>query len=615
MTVSWQAVELAAAYEVWFGTTDNPSQAQKWGGDIVDLSTVIAGLTNGTTYFVWIKAKNIVGSSGFSPSASAKLIGSMGAVTVNAGDQRLSLSWTAVAGADQYEVYYSTSNTRPDSPAQTVSTTTATISGLTNGTIYYIWVKGKNTNAESNVSVAASGKPLGTPGTPTVISDFRSFTVTWAAVAGADQYEVYYGTGTPTTLATTTTETTATINGLIGGTTYQVRLRAKNTNGVSDHGPIASGVPNNVRSPGLYRGDEKIGDQNLTTALSWISANVVSGDDYYIVLGADESVDPIHLDYSSKTVGITLLGYGHERKITLASNGSMFTIHPSVTLTLDENISLIGRSVNTGPLVHVYNNSTIYNNSTLIMNAGAKIDGNTSSAGGGGISVSTRGTFIMNGGEISGNTASSAASSGGGIYSWGTFTMNGGKISGNTADSGGGISSHGTFTMNGGKISGNTSEYYGGGIYCMGTGTINGGTISGNTVVNSSYNNLMPRYGGGGVCVDNGLFTMHGGIISGNTASGLGGGGGVSLNSVYSIFRKLPPNGDGQNSGIIYGFEITGVDLDGVPLKNTADYGPAIYRHLTPNFLYRNTTAGETDYIDTSTGRGLSANGEPPFGQ
>jgi hypothetical protein len=29
----------------------------------------------------------------------------------------------------------------------------------------------------------------------------------------------------------------------------------------------------------------------------------------------------------------------------------------------------------------------------------------------------------------------------------------------------------------------------------------------------------------------------------------------------------------------------------------------------------RNTTAGQTDHIDSTTGRGLSANGNAPFGE
>jgi hypothetical protein len=83
--------------------------------------------------------------------------------------------------------------------------------------------------------------------------------------------------------------------------------------------------------------------------------------------------------------------------------------------------------------------------------------------------------------------------------------------------------------------------------------------------------------------------------------------------SVSGIFRKTPGVGD-NNSGIIYGSEATGVDADGVPLKNTgAAGGDAVYLYLST--LKRNTTAGQTDYIDASTGQGLSESGEAPFWQ
>ena len=101
---------------------------------------------------------------------------------------------------------------------------------------------------------------------------------------------------------------------------------------------------------------------------------------------------------------------------------------------------------------------------------------------------------------------------------------------------------------------------------------------------------------------------MYGGTISGNTARD--GGGGVY--SSYEIFKKLPPIGGGQNSGIIYGYEATGVDENGLPLRNTGS-SPAIY--INGAGLRRDTTAWETDHIDSETGRGLSANGNPPFGQ
>jgi hypothetical protein len=623
LVVNWLAVEGAISYEIWMGTTINQTSAEKYGNDVPSPSGTITSLTNGATYYIWIKAKNNIGTSGFSPEASGKPIANMGAVTLVSGNGQLTASWSTVVGADQYEVYYSTNNSIPTIPAQTVSTTTVTISGLANGTTYYVWVRGKNTTGAGSASTVVNGNPLGTPGAPTVSPAYKQLLVTWTAVPGADEYEVYYGTGTtPTTLATTTTGNTATITGLTNGTTYYVRLRAKNTNGISDYGPNASNSPS--VTPGLYRGAEKIGTQNLSASLSYISSNAVSGNDFYIVLGANESVSPMNLSYSGKTVGITLIGYGGERTITLSSNGSLFTINAGITLTLDENITLVGQSTNNASLVYL-------NSGKLVINDGVKISGNTSSGDGGGIYVNSSGTLTMYGGIISGNTA---GTSGGGIaVQGGTVTIHSGVISENTASSahGGGIAVNngGTITMNGGKINGNTAVgWHGGGIFVgSGTVTINGGEISGNTaiaygggisvpnesgtvIINSGTisGNTATNYSGGGINVQGGTVTMYGGTISGNTANSSGGGIYVSSGT----FRKLP-SGNGQNSGIIYGNEETGVDAGGVPLKNTSgnSSGHAVYS----SSARRNTTAGQTDQIDTTTGRGLSTSGNPPYGQ
>jgi formylglycine-generating enzyme required for sulfatase activity len=70
LAVSWTVVDGATAYEVWSGTTNNSASAAKYGADITGLSTTINSLNNGTTYYVWVKAKNSAGTSGFSPVAS-----------------------------------------------------------------------------------------------------------------------------------------------------------------------------------------------------------------------------------------------------------------------------------------------------------------------------------------------------------------------------------------------------------------------------------------------------------------------------------------------------------------------------------------------------------------
>jgi fibronectin type 3 domain-containing protein len=624
LEVSWASITGADQYEVFYstGATIPVSAAQIETGT----SATISGLTNGTTYNVWIRGKNSTGSGAVSPGASAKPIGNIGAVTLSLGNGQLTASWAAVAGASQYEVYMDTNPSIPAGATQTIPATSVTMPGLTNGTTYYIWVKPKNESGTGAESTAVSGKPLGTPGAPTIIAGIGELTVSWSAVAGATDYEVYYGmTSTPTTPGTTVSGTSTTITGLTNETLYHVRLKARNSTGTSVYGAAASGTPSMT---GLYDGvvdtAHKIGSQNLASALTYLSipANVQTGHEYFIVLGANESASNIILSYPGKTVGITIVGLDVERTISSSANSILFSVGSGVTLTLDDKITLVGRSINSVCLVGV-------SGGTLVMNNGAKITGNSSSSSnssnrGGGVNVNS-GIFTMNGGTISGNTASYALAAspytggGGGVYvSGGTFTMEGGTINGNTASgsgSGGGSSSGGgggvyvnggTFTMEGGTISGNTAidgVTGGGSVYVRsGNFTMKGGTISGNTAYCSGNGVGGSGSGAGGVYVYSGAFTMEGGTISGNTVSGNG-----SVSGVYvrgGTFRKTP--GGGSNSGIIYGSEASGTDANGVPLKNT---GHSIFATSK-----RTTTADQTDYIDTSTGQGLSASGDPPFG-
>jgi hypothetical protein len=97
-------------------------------------------------------------------------------------------------------------------------------------------------------------------------------------------------------------------------------------------------------------------------------------------------------------------------------------------------------------------------------------------------------------------------------------------LTGGSADSGGGVLvSNGSFTMSGGTIGGNTATGDGGGgVYLIDASSfaMSGGAISGNTAAN-----------GGGVCFNSsGSFTMSGGTISDNTAT-TGDGGGVNVSS------------------------------------------------------------------------------------
>ena len=210
-------------------------------------------------------------------------------------------------------------------------------------------------------------------------------------------------------------------------------------------------------------------------------------------------------------------------KISIASspNGSLFeisgTVGTAAKLTLDNGITLEGKTNNTFPLVNV--------SGTLIMNTGSKITGNyhtlnnNSNYEGGGVYVNTSGNFTMNGGEIFDNQRTQPSYYGGGVYVNGTFNMNDGSIYNNSAFYGGGVYVRGTsanaanFTMSG---TGPT-------IYSN-TATASGGTGGGGVYV-YSYGNFELQsgavkanvYGNTGTDVINNGGTISGGDTTPDT--------------------------------------------------------------------------------------------------
>ena len=82
---------------------------------------------------------------------------------VSDGSPFLEVSWTAVSGSGIiYTVRYSTSSgttTEPPSEASTISGitgTSTTLSGLTQGTVYYIWVAAVSSDGQGPYSTRVS---------------------------------------------------------------------------------------------------------------------------------------------------------------------------------------------------------------------------------------------------------------------------------------------------------------------------------------------------------------------------------------------------------------------------------------------------------------------------
>ena len=196
---------------------------------------------------------------------------------------------------------------------------------------------------------------------------------------------------------------------------------------------------------------------------------------------------------------------------------------------------------------------TVGTGGTLNITTGATIQNNKMSSGnGGGIAVSGGGTVNMDGGSI---TNCQGKSSGGGIYIQnGTFNMSGGTIDNcfatyqDSSTWGGGgvtIGSKGIFNMSGNATIQNCRARIGGSVYVDG-GTFNmsGGKILKNTAEGSKSGNA---WGGGGVFVTSSstnIFKLTGGYIQNNNvedtyANSPAGGISVQGGTFYCVINNI----------------------------------------------------------------------------
>ncbi len=118
---------------------------------------------------------------------SSNIPAAPGAATVTAADGQLSLSWTAVTGALSYEVWNGTATSSGSAVkfGDDTALTSVVITGLANGTTYYIWLKSKNYSGTSSFGEIAVG-------TPTKASSWK---YTTQLSSGTDQHSMASNNG------------------------------------------------------------------------------------------------------------------------------------------------------------------------------------------------------------------------------------------------------------------------------------------------------------------------------------------------------------------------------------------------------------------------------------
>jgi hypothetical protein len=234
--LAWSSASGATSYDVYFGTSSSPSYVTNTGS-----LTYSPGMTNGTTYYWKIVARNSTGTTSSStwsfttvaaasgpgaPTLSSPSNGATGVATT------VTLSWSAGSGATSHMLYFGTTN---PPPALDYAGTSYTVGNLSSGTTYYWYVLARNASGTAASatrsfttaqSTSLSAPSLTSPGNgATGVSPSAS--LNWSAATGALSYDVYFGSTNPPPLANNTTGLTYSPSGLVMGSTYYWKVIAK----------------------------------------------------------------------------------------------------------------------------------------------------------------------------------------------------------------------------------------------------------------------------------------------------------------------------------------------------------------------------------------------------
>mgnify|MGYP005945932117 CR=1 FL=1 len=426
--------------------------------------------------------------------------------------------------------------------------------------------------------------------------------------------------------------------------------------------PKIDGVTVTYTIPSLEATDDKV--SNAEGALSLQQA-VDQANGTPVTIEKDIRLDePVRIAAGQRveiTANVNCNIFGNKDK----NLTNLFVVEPGGELSLTGALTLGGWN-NTGSILVNHGKTTIDGNvviekSTLEGNDVGVIEDNGSSAElilengtiqnhkiRGALSASIRVTegasFTMNGGTIQNNIAntSSSDSSSPAVLLLGasTFTMNRGSICNNSGQCGTAVyltassnAAKARFTMNGGSLSNNESRSYTpnstptGAVFVKYSAefVLNDGTITGNCAHDGA---------GGGVAVMDELpteehgtaFTMNGGTISNNTASGYrcSGGGIYSCSNYVSLLGGRIENNSAYDGGGVYSEGNTDIYTtlhiqNALITGNTADQGGGLWFCPTGDaklymqdgaVIYGNTAASAgDDFASPEVATGAGGNG------
>lgn len=243
VSLSWSSSSEVDRYEIfWDINSDVDTNAQKLS--CTGTTFKHENVTNGTTYYYKVRAKNSAGVSDLSKEVNATPFDTTTVITipqkltVSSSNKKLSLGWDEVGNATGYNLYWSDSPgiLKSNSTKIPLSTNSYVHSNVTNGKSYYYRVSATTSKGESDLSSEVTGVPQESSIESAIIEDIlmksgpSSVSFTWKKVEGATSYNVYRSTEEFFTkeegIKESVTSNSYTHSGIKDTTTYFYRISA-----------------------------------------------------------------------------------------------------------------------------------------------------------------------------------------------------------------------------------------------------------------------------------------------------------------------------------------------------------------------------------------------------
>lgn len=250
-TINWAPTTANGSPVTGYTVTSSPG-TKTCATNASTTTCTVDGLTNGVSYQFTVRAHSAIGSSVPSPSSeSVTPVDAPAApakATITAGDQRLSVTWSAPPANGSPITGYTATTDAGQTCTTAADARSCVITGLTNGRSYTVTVTATNAVGTSTGSVpSTSAVPYGKPGTvarPSAKAGKKSATVSWkipsangAAISG---YVVTVSNGKKYTVSAS--KRSLVVKGLTKGRKYTFRVAAENKAGVGNNSSSSATV-------------------------------------------------------------------------------------------------------------------------------------------------------------------------------------------------------------------------------------------------------------------------------------------------------------------------------------------------------------------------------------